>query len=227
MTIRPRRRTDGEWMIWDFIKSLGRQRVQSVEIQAKGKLYSAKARARGKVAGAFNKGVDGALNKAKGKVTGGGKGSASKPKAKPAKGKNKMGWFGKDKNQDASEVQEVSETDLEYGDKTQYIQMVDERPRECVGWVVVLNGPQKGQDFRLVGGKNLVGTAADCDIVLTDQFMSSRHAVIRHEDGNFMLVDLDSTNGTFVNDDRVSKEELIDNDRVRFGKTELKFKSLY
>ena len=56
-----------------------------------------------------------------------------------------MGWFGKDKNQGAPEAQEVSETDLEYGDKTQYIQMVDERPRECVGWVVVLNGPQKGQ----------------------------------------------------------------------------------
>jgi len=73
----------------------------------------------------------------------------------------------------------------------------------------------------------VLGTAADSEIVLTDAYMSARHAVIRHEDGNFMLVDLDSTNGTFVNDARVSKEELIDNDRIRVGKTDLKFKSLY
>ena len=78
-----------------------------------------------------------------------------------------------------------------------------------------------------LSGKNIVGTAADSDIVLTDQYMSSRHAVIRYEDGIFVIVDLDSTNGTYVNDDRCSKEELIDNDRLRVGRTELKFKSLY
>ncbi len=50
---------------------------------------------------------------------------------------------------------------------------------------------------------------------------------MRHEEGVFVLVDLDSTNGTYVNDSRISKEELIDNDRVRLGRTELKFKSLY
>ena len=57
--------------------------------------------------------------------------------------------------------------------------------------------------------------------------MSARHAVLRHEEGSFVLLDLDSTNGSFVNDKQVSKEELIDNDRVRLGKSDLKFKSLY
>ena len=96
----------------------------------------------------------------------------------------------------------------------------------CVGWVVVLNGELRGRDFRLVDGKNTLGTAADCDVVLTDPYLSSHHAVIRHENGEFTLVDLDSTNGTYVNERRVSREDLIDNDKVRLGRSELKFKSL-
>lgn len=215
-------------MIWDFIKNLGRQRVSSVQSKVKGKLYSAQARAKGKASSAFNNSVDGAVNKAKGGVTGKKRKGPADSKGKKTGGKRKMGWFGKKKGEEGPEEVQTDETEAaEYGDKTQYIQMVDERPKECVGWVVVLNGSQKGQDFRLVGGKNVLGTAADSEIVLTDAYMSARHAVIRHEDGNFMLVDLDSTNGTFVNDARVSKEELIDNDRIRVGKTDLKFKSLY
>ena len=104
------------------------------------------------------------------------------------------------------------------------IQMQTFQP--CVGWVVVLNGELRGRDFRLVDGKNTLGTAADCDVVLTDPYLSSHHAVIRHENGEFTLVDLDSTNGTYVNERRVSREDLIDNDKVRLGRSELKFKSL-
>ena len=213
-------------MIYDFFARLVRQRVQGVQISAKSKVYSAQARAKSKASTAFNKTVDGAGNKAKGAVTG----RDSKKKDQPAKKKKKktMGLFGrkKDENQETSE--EVShEEGGDFGEKTQFIQVGPDRPKECVGWVVALNGPLKGQDFRLVTGKNVIGTAADCDIVLTDQFMSARHAVLRHEEGSFVLLDLDSTNGSFVNDKQVSKEELIDNDRVRLGKSDLKFKSLY
>ena len=95
-----------------------------------------------------------------------------------------------------------------------------------VGWIVVLTGELRGRDFRLVDGKNTIGTAADCDVVLTDPYLSSRHAVIRPENGEFTMVDLDSTNGTYVNERRCSREDLIDNDKIRFGRTELKFKSL-
>ena len=164
--------------------------------------------------------------KAKGAVMGG----DAKKKDKPAKQKKKkkMGLFGRKKDENQEDSEEVSQEDGgDFGEKTQFIQVGPDRPKECVGWVVALNGPLKGQDFRLVTGKNIIGTAADCDIVLTDQFMSARHAVLRHEEGSFLLLDLDSTNGSFVNDKQVSKEELIDNDRVRLGKSDLKFKSLY
>lgn len=101
------------------------------------------------------------------------------------------------------------------------------QPRPVVGWIVAQNGNHRGQDFRLFDGKNVLGTAADCDIVITDPYLSAKHCTIRHEEGNFVLIDLDSTNGTFVNQKRVSKMELIDNDTVRFGRTEFKFKALF
>lgn len=106
------------------------------------------------------------------------------------------------------------------------LQGLNER-RQLVGWLVATNGNHRGEDFRIFDGKNLLGTAADCDMVITDPYLSAKHCTIRHENGNFVLIDLDSTNGTFVNQKRVSKMELIDNDTVRLGRTEFKFKSLY
>ena len=103
----------------------------------------------------------------------------------------------------------------------------NETRRSVVGWIVAQNGNHRGMDFRLFDGKNVIGTAADCDIVVTDPFLSARHCTVRCESGNFVVIDLDSKNGTYVNQKRASKEELIDNDTLRLGKTEFKFKSLY
>lgn len=95
-----------------------------------------------------------------------------------------------------------------------------------VGWIVALNGQHKGEDFRLRAGKNVIGTAADCDIVITDKKISRKHATIRYEGGEFQLADLDSSNGSFVNDERVQKHDLIDNDIVRLADVEFEFKCL-
>ena len=99
--------------------------------------------------------------------------------------------------------------------------------KTVVGWIVAQNGNHRGEDFRIYDGKNILGTAADCDIVITDPFLSARHCTIRHENGNFQVTDLDSRNGTFVNQKRCSKADLIDNDTIRLGRTEFKFKSLF
>ncbi|MFA5625337.1 MAG: FHA domain-containing protein [Bradymonadales bacterium] len=96
-----------------------------------------------------------------------------------------------------------------------------------VGWIVAQNGNHRGEDFRIYDGKNILGTAADCDIVITDPFLSAKHCTIRHENGVFQLTDLDSMNGTFVNQKRCTKSDLIDNDTIRLGRTEFKFKSLF
>ena len=69
--------------------------------------------------------------------------------------------------------------------------------------------------------------------MLTDEHISQKHAAItvkRQTDtaGAYSVVDLDSTNGTFLNEnsERVVKEELVDNDTITFGKTKCKFKGV-
>ena len=109
-------------------------------------------------------------------------------------------------------------------------EQAEEKKIPIVGWLVALSGKHKGDDFRIREGKNTVGSAPNCDMVIQDDHMSSKHANINyiHKDGEsiYVLVDLDSTNGTFLNDsdERVFHEELVDNDTITFGTTKCKFK---
>jgi hypothetical protein len=97
-----------------------------------------------------------------------------------------------------------------------------------VGWFVALDGQQKGEDFRVRDGQNTIGSDASCDIVLSDNTISGKHASLRYKEGKFILSDLDSTNGSYLNNDNdsIAREELKDNDVVRFGDVKLKFKCL-
>jgi pSer/pThr/pTyr-binding forkhead associated (FHA) protein len=106
--------------------------------------------------------------------------------------------------------------------------LLDKRKPPIVGWFVALTGQQKGEDFRIRDGPNIIGSASDADIVLRDAAISGKHASLRHKDQKFTITDLDSTNGTYLNDrnDPIAREELKDNDIVRIGEVALKFKSL-
>lgn len=100
------------------------------------------------------------------------------------------------------------------------------------GWLVALNGKHKGEDFKVREGKTNIGSAPDNEVVLSDDYISSKHATIKfvEKDGEriFILTDLDSSNGTFLNDSEepIAREELVDNDTVTFGQTKMKFKCL-
>lgn len=108
------------------------------------------------------------------------------------------------------------------------VSLTEKQKTPVVGWFVVLNGPQKGEDFRIREGPNTIGSASDADIVLHDTAISGKHASLRYKDNRFTITDLDSTNGTFLNDrsDPIAREELKDNDLIRLGEVVLKFKSL-
>jgi hypothetical protein len=95
-----------------------------------------------------------------------------------------------------------------------------------MGWLVPLDGAKQGELFTLKSGKTVIGTDPSCDIVVPDQFMSGKHCEIRAAGGQFVLADLGSTNGCFVNDKKIQSHELVDNDNVRLGHTSLKFKSI-
>ena len=104
--------------------------------------------------------------------------------------------------------------------------LAEKRKPPVVGWLVVLNGEQKGEDFRVRDGQNILGSSPDADIVIHDPTVTGKHASLRYKDGTFFLTDLDSSNGTFINDksEPIAREQLKDNDVVRVGETSLKFK---
>ena len=99
--------------------------------------------------------------------------------------------------------------------------------REIVGWLLVMEGAQKGADFRIYSGANSMGAGADNDIVVTDEYLSSRHATIRYEDGHYFIIDNNSTNGSYVGEKKITKYELIDNDTIRLGRTQIRIKCLF
>jgi len=96
---------------------------------------------------------------------------------------------------------------------------------QLLGWLVPLQGSQRGELFTL-SPHSSIGTDPACTVVLHDKFMSGKHAEIKAEGGVWVLKDCGSTNGTYVNDKRVDKHELVDNDLVKFGGSLVKFKSL-
>jgi pSer/pThr/pTyr-binding forkhead associated (FHA) protein len=96
---------------------------------------------------------------------------------------------------------------------------------QLLGWIVPLQGPQRGELFTL-SPNTTIGTDPKCTVVLNDKFMSSKHAEIKAENGIWVLRDSGSTNGTYVNNRRIDKHELVDNDFIKFGSAMVKFKSL-
>ncbi len=125
---------------------------------------------------------------------------------------------------EAEPPKEAAQPPPAVGRKT--VVLTDKRKTPVVGWFVALNGEQKGEDFRIHDGQNIIGSAPDAEIVLRDSGISGKHASLRYKDQKFFLTDLDSTNGTYLNDrpDPIAKEELKDNDVVRIGEISLKFK---
>jgi len=93
-------------------------------------------------------------------------------------------------------------------------------------WLVSQEGPDKGKDYRITKEKTTIGKSEDSEIVIKRDFISRNHAVLFYENHKFILNDLQSTNLTFVNDKKISRRILKDNDIVRFGKAVYKFKCL-
>lgn len=88
----------------------------------------------------------------------------------------------------------------------------------------VTDGGARGREFVLGpmlaarGGAVVLGKADDADIGLTDSGVSRHHAkIMATSDGLLMLIDLDSTNGTFVNEARVEVCALRPGQRIRLG----------
>ncbi len=82
-----------------------------------------------------------------------------------------------------------------------------------------------GRRFGLTGTEHLVGRLEGIDISLQVEGMSRKHARIFRDDTGWQVEDLGSTNGTLVNDVRITRSHLADGDLLHFGAAICKFLS--
>ena len=89
--------------------------------------------------------------------------------------------------------------------------------------VVRSGGGMAGQSFQPGEGTTLIGRSPECDVFLDDVTVSRRHAELRREGDRFVIRDLGSLNGTYVNRKRIESAVLEDDDEVQIGKYRLTF----
>lgn len=99
-------------------------------------------------------------------------------------------------------------------------------PRLVVGWLVGISGSTRGESYVVRMGRNTIGRAPKSDVIVTDDQASGHHAdlVYRPEEKRFILMDHNSTNGTFVNEEEISpRRDLQSRDVIRIGRQRFMF----
>lgn len=97
---------------------------------------------------------------------------------------------------------------------------INTQKRYVVGWLIGLNGALRGEALPVRMGRNVIGRDRRSDIVVNDDQASSHHAdlVFRPEEKRFILMDHNSTNGTYVNEAEIEpRRDLAAKDIVRIG----------
>lgn len=82
---------------------------------------------------------------------------------------------------------------------------------------------QDVQEFILEKGSITIGRTVKNDIVIDNLAVSSLHASIHNTDNGVVLEDMNSTNGTFVNDEKIHHHNLQDGDVITIGKHQIVF----
>ena len=93
--------------------------------------------------------------------------------------------------------------------------------------LVVTNSGSVLQELTMVNPRLLIGRSEHNDISINSRFISRHHALLARNGGVTLLMDLNSTNGTFVNAKRVSNQVLRHNDVITVGHHRIKFHDPY
>lgn len=93
------------------------------------------------------------------------------------------------------------------------------------GWLVEKEGPHTGRKYRINWHNISIGFAEDNSIVIDDSTVSARHAKIERQKQKFVLYDLMSEHGTYLNGKKLLRpKELNDFDEISLGRTKLIFR---
>src|SRR5579864_279950 len=84
--------------------------------------------------------------------------------------------------------------------------------------LVILQGPNSGRRFAVADDTVSIGRAADCDVCLESPAVSRVHALILRSGSRFFVEDKGSSNGTFLNGERIGRREpLTEEDTLQIG----------
>jgi len=90
-----------------------------------------------------------------------------------------------------------------------------------------ISGKYQGGEFPLhLNREIVVGRSSDLDMVLVEDMVSRKHAKISAGEGQILIQDLGSTNGTFVNGEKIKKARLKEGDRILIGTSIIKLISV-
>jgi len=90
------------------------------------------------------------------------------------------------------------------------------------GMLVIRSGAQTGERFTL-GTLVSIGRNPECEICLDDVTVSRRHAEVSHIADSYVVRDMGSLNGTYVNQQRVDEKALGHGDELQIGKFRMVF----
>lgn len=97
--------------------------------------------------------------------------------------------------------------------------------REQNGHLQFMSGPMQGQTLSLDREVTTIGSVAGNTVLLQDTGVSRKHVGIRKLGDEWELADLGSTNGTFVNGEKVARRKLEAGDVIRVGTSEMMFRA--
>jgi two-component system, cell cycle response regulator len=84
-------------------------------------------------------------------------------------------------------------------------------------YLIVIRGRSVGRMVELTGPSSVIGRSTECDLPVDDEAVSRQHARVDREGSEYVLHDLGSTNGLFVDNARVTRHVLRDGNRVQLG----------
>ena len=92
-----------------------------------------------------------------------------------------------------------------------------------MAWLLFLNGPQRGSQFRLADTTIIGRDPATCDVIVDYPAASGRLARINLQDNRFSIYNLTDAYGILVNSSQVLTHELQERDEIRIGNTIMLF----
>ena len=130
--------------------------------------------------------------------------------------------MGSDRNKDTTHGDEIP------GEQENTVQLdagrpASELPGKVAASLLIKKGPKKGAEYTISTSRTVIGRGTGSDIIVDDPAISRMHAAIEFSEARFVLRDLGSKNGTFLDGKSINEAGLAHGDTFQLGSTIIQF----